>query len=80
MEELKSASGNVYGKLTTFGSTLTVEELCSILSQYPNDMPVLATWEGLHICLNPQSFEATDKIGIFPENGGKVLVIDVDNF
>jgi hypothetical protein len=78
MIELKSA--NIYGKLTTFGSTLTVEELRNILSQYPNDMPVLATWEGLHICLHPNSFEATDDISMLPENGGKVLVVDVDNY
>jgi hypothetical protein len=80
MKELKSARDNVYGKLTTFGSTLTVGEISDILSQYPNDMPVLATWEGIHICLNSQSFEATDAIGILPENGGKVLVINVDDF
>jgi len=80
MIELKSARDNVYGKLTRYGQTLTVEEMRNILLQYPNDMPVLVTWEGQLICLHPDSFEATDGVGIFPESGGKVLVIDAEDF
>jgi len=29
--------------------TVTVAELIEALSAYPSDMPVLATWEGVHV-------------------------------
>ena len=39
------------------GSTLTVQELIAILDEYSDDTPVLITWEGQHITINPDDLE-----------------------
>lgn len=38
------------------GETMTVSELRSKLSEYPDDMPVFGTWEGVSGYITPASF------------------------
>lgn len=39
-------------------TTLTVGEMKEILSKLPDDMPVLAAWEGLRTCFGNDTSEA----------------------
>lgn len=39
------------------GRTMTVAELKEKLSQYPDDMPVMALWEEVYAYIEPQNFD-----------------------
>jgi hypothetical protein len=62
------------------GSTMTVSELREKLNEYPQDMPVLATWEGIHTFFAPESFKVERYGGgsIHHEDACDCVVIDVD--
>lgn len=62
------------------GSTLTVKELRECLSAYPEDMPVMATWEGVVACIEEDmmAVEPIDK-GLAVERC-EGLLIDVGNY
>lgn len=62
------------------GSTLTVKELIECLSKHPEDMPVMATWEGVIACIEEDMMpvEAIDK-GL-PEEHCDCLLLDVGNY
>lgn len=62
------------------GATMTVGELKAKLAEYPDDLPVLATWEGIHTFFDSGSFKVERYGGgaIHPEDACDCLVIDVD--
>lgn len=68
------------GRQINCGETLTVRELQAILKDYPSDMPVLATWEGIYTFFR----DASEEGGFYVEtpkqweNTEKCLVFDVD--
>ena len=58
------------------GDTMTVKELMDALSEYPSDMAVIATWEGVCAGIRKDNFyveENTDTLG-------ERLFIDVENY
>jgi hypothetical protein len=65
----------------TYMETMTVSELIAKLQEFPADMPVVGTWEG--VCVPFRGDRLTIKSGF---NGGHkddasdVLMIDVDNY
>lgn len=86
--------------MKTFGnehyreSTITVGEMKAILAKHPDDMPVLATWEGIYTSFrglnyfNPRNGETRDYVEVetptnyFPFEDLKepCLVFDVDQY
>ena len=61
------------------GKTMTVSELREKLNEFPQDMPVLATWEGIHTFFEPEHFQV-ERYGDHPEDACDCLVIDVDQW
>jgi len=55
--------------------TMTVAELKQYLGNYPDDMPVVATWEGQISGFYPEMFSQEEVPGHYTE---KLLMIDVD--
>lgn len=62
------------------GKTMTVAELKEELEKYPDEMPVLATWEGMHTFFSPGCFEIKEWSTGNKEDVDKCLVIDVDQY
>jgi hypothetical protein len=62
------------------GKTMTVAELKAELDKYPDGMPVLATWEGIHTFFSPDCFEIKEWSAGNEEDREKCLVIDVDQY
>lgn len=63
------------------GKTMTVAELREKLSEYPQDMPVLATWEGIITFFDPRpGYFKVERYGDHPEDNCECLVIDVDQY
>lgn len=62
------------------GQTVTVKELIVKLKEYPEDMPVMAEWEGVVAYIKPEnfSFSLVDK-GL-SEDKCWCLVIDVERY
>ena len=60
------------------GRTLTVGELKGVLDQFSDDMPVMATWEGVFAYMEHHSLEIVDK-GC-PEDAAQCLVFDVEHY
>ena len=60
--------------------TMTVSELREKLNEYPQDMPVFATWEGVHAYVQPDSFfvEKVNKGGA--DLAVDCVVIDVEQY
>lgn len=56
-------------------STMTVGELRAKLAEFPEDMPVLATWESVRTPFLADSFQ----IGGAPDKSA-ALIIDVDQW
>ena len=62
------------------GSTMTVKELRLALSEFPDDMPVMAEWEGCH------AYIERDKLVVATVGKGcaadecEALVIDVNGY
>lgn len=59
-----------------WGKTLTVGELRVVLNEHPDDMPVLAAWEGIHTCFGP--CEVEDLKYFHADDPKQALVFDVD--
>ena len=59
------------------GSTMTVKELRDTLSHYPDDMPVVATWEGVVAGITIDNFSYKYDERYMPEMH---LEIDVENY
>ena len=55
---------------------MTVAELREKLAGYPQDMPVMAAWEGVRSKILPENFtvEPIEKMGVF------CVVIDVEDY
>lgn len=74
MRQFKNKIGNIAGE------TCTVAELREILSQYPDDIPVFAQWEGCN------GYVTNDSVSITMVHKGdkldscECLVIDVNNY
>ena len=62
------------------GKTMTVAELRERLNEFPQDMPVLAEWEGIWVFIRPDRFKVERATGWHPDDNCDVLVIDVDQF
>lgn len=60
------------------GQTMTVGELKMRLSEYPDNMPVIAEWEGCHAYIEPEMFEVMSVCKGFKEDQCDGLVIDVN--
>lgn len=62
-----------YDHGAVMGATLTVGELKAVLANYPDEMPVLATWEGITTCFHADGVEVGQ---FFSED---CLVFDVND-
>jgi len=62
------------------GETLTVSELKNELEKYPDNMPVMATWEGVRAYIDADNFETdfVDKGKL--EDKEMCLIIDVEQY
>lgn len=60
------------------GETMTVIELINELEKYGSELPVMATWEGIHAYITTNDFEI-DTIQKGSEDECKCLVIDVEH-
>lgn len=67
-----------YPKGHLAGEALTVGELKEILSSHPEDMPVLATWEGCLVFVNKT--EVDDITHYHEDDNCKCLIIDADDY
>lgn len=56
------------------GWTMTVGELISELSEYPDNMPVIAEWESVYSGIRAEDMEVMAVLG------RKVLIIYVENY
>ena len=59
------------------GKTMTVAELREKLNEFPQDMPVLATWEGIATFFNPENF-MVEQYGDHQQDACDCLIINVD--
>lgn len=59
--------------------TMTVGELIKYLKDFPEEMPVLAQWEGCHNPLNEAAINPSFHTGK-TEDACDVLVFDVNNY
>jgi hypothetical protein len=57
------------------GKTMTVAELRAKLAEYPDDMPVLAEWEGVRAYVEPECFEVQTVSKGHAEDACECLVI-----
>jgi hypothetical protein len=57
--------------------TMTVAELRAKLAEYPDDMPVWATWEGVLAYFDPTSFSIDP---VYKSGDVNCLVIDVESY
>ncbi len=67
-----------YSRRTSAGSTMTVKELKELLSKYPDDMPVMATWEGVTAFIEDSEVVSVSK-GM-EEDREDCLVFDVEGY
>lgn len=56
------------------GLTMTVKELRSALSEYQDDLPVIAEWEGVAAGIRPENIKRET------HNGREELAIDVEQY
>lgn len=61
------------------GTTMTVAELREKLNEFPQDMPVIAEWEGTWNFIEPDAFAVEKYEHGHPEDYADVLVINVEN-
>jgi hypothetical protein len=64
-------------KADNSGLTMTVKELRDELSKYPDDLPVIATWEGVGAGIRKENFTTRFDNGYMDE---MQLEIDVENY
>ena len=62
------------------GKTLTVAELKKELEKYPDNMPVMATWEGVTAYIDSENFETDYVCKGKVEDKEMCLVIDVEQY
>jgi hypothetical protein len=62
------------------GQTMTVAELCAKLAEYPDDMPVMAGWEGVRAYVRPENFGVERVSKGKPADECDCLVIDVNDY
>lgn len=62
------------------GSTLTVAELRKQLEKYPDDMPVIASWEGVDAYVHPDHFYVSFVDKGNPDDACDCLVIDAERY
>lgn len=74
MKKFRFESGHVAG------NTLTVGEMKKKLEEYPDDMPVLAEWEGCRAYIDPGMFEIALVGKGCKEDECMGLVIDVNSY
>jgi hypothetical protein len=60
------------------GQTMTVGELIKKLSEYPEDTPVFAEWEGCRAYVEPEMFEVARVSKGRKEDECACLIIDVN--
>lgn len=59
--------------------TMTVDEVIEKLKEYPGDMPVIPTWEGVYVGLDLNSFEIEENWDAGNKGDAcNVLMVDVD--
>jgi hypothetical protein len=57
--------------------TMTVLELKNYLSKFPENMPIVATWEGVSAAICDNNFSVHEIDQYYPE---KTLEIDVESY
>ena len=57
--------------------TFTVAELKKFLDSFPDDMPIVAIWEGQISGFRPEMFEQEEAPGHYAE---KLLTVDVETY
>ena len=62
------------------GHTLTVAELRELLERYPDDMPVLAEWEGTFPFIHPDNFRVEAHNKGTETDTCDCLIIDVNGY
>lgn len=62
------------------GKTMTVAELRAVLESYPDDMPVLAEWEGVQAYIKPDAFSVEPVSKGHKDDECRCLVIDVNRY
>lgn len=67
-----------YSESNEAGKTITVKEMIEALSKYPDDMPVLATWEGIHTFIDGE-FKTESYTSGFEKDRELCLIIDVND-
>jgi hypothetical protein len=68
-----------YDKGHEAGRTITVKEMKELLDKYPDDMPVLATWENIHTFIDGE-FTTEAYTSGFEKDRELCLVIDVNDY
>jgi hypothetical protein len=58
--------------------TMTVAELREKLNEFPQDMPVVAQWEGTWNCFDAKNFLVQRSTGWHQDDNCDLLTIDVD--
>ena len=67
-----------YSKGNLSGRTMTVMEMKELLSRYPDDMPVMALWEGCNAFI--ESVEVDSVCKGLEEDRADCLVFDVGEY
>lgn len=62
------------------GATMTVAELRAALEGFPDDMPVLAEWEGVLAYIQPEAFSVEAVSKGHEDDDCECLVIDVNQY
>lgn len=58
--------------------TMTVGELREKLSEYPDEMPILPTWEGIHRGIQKNGFDVIEADYFHKDDNCSALQIDVE--
>ena len=62
------------------GATMTVAELRSRLSDYPDEMPVFGTWETVNGYIRPENFSVETVSKGYVADACSCLLIDVEQY
>lgn len=68
--------------ITRFGGkrkTMTISDLKKKLDEFPDDLPVFATWEGVYAYIEPENF-SVEKLSKCRNEECNCLVIDVEQY
>lgn len=69
---------NAYGHEA--GRTVTVGEMKTALDEYPDDMPIMAEWEGVNAYVDPSEFGMELVSKGMDEDEEVCLVMPVENY